>query len=56
MEKKLIKAGNCDAIIIDKTMKEISGINSKETVEIKCGKNRITIMKKQEEKPKKQGE
>lgn len=45
MEKKLIKAGNCDAIIIDKTMKEISGINSKETVEIKCGKNRITIMK-----------
>lgn len=49
MEKKLIKAGNCDAIIIDKTMKEISGIGSKELVEIKCGKNRITITKIQEQ-------
>ena len=45
MKKKLVKAGNCDAVIIDKTMKEISGINSKELVEIKCGKNRITITK-----------
>ncbi len=49
MKKKLVKAGNCDAVIIDKTMKEISGINSKELVEIKCGKNRITITKVKEE-------
>lgn len=49
MEKKLVKAGNCDAIIIDKTMKEISGIQSKELVEIKCSKNKITIIKKKGE-------
>lgn len=52
MFKRLIRAGNCDAVIIDKTMKEISGINSKELVEIKCGKNRITITKVQEENKK----
>ena len=48
MFKKLIRAGNCDAIIIDKTMKEISGIQTREEVEIKCSKNKIVIMKKKE--------
>lgn len=45
MVKKITNIGNCAGLIIDKTIKEMSGIQMGDMVEIKSTKNKIIITK-----------
>ena len=47
--KKIVKIGNSNGIIIDNIMSFVTGLQVGDEVELRCQKNKITIVKKQKE-------
>ena len=46
MEKKIIKTGGSIAIVLTSTMREISGFNANDIIDVKCSAGKIILTKK----------
>lgn len=48
-DKKIAKIGNSNGIIIDNIISYVTGFEAGDEIELRCQKNKMTIVKKQKE-------
>ena len=49
MEKRIIRTGGSSAFVISSAVRQISGIEAGDVVDVKCSKGKIVLTKKKEQ-------